>query len=251
MKTLALFISIIFSINTLILFFKKTFTIGSFIMLFLSVCFIILFTKWEFFVNISKNGIYFYLKVCIIVFMCLYSLITSYILLHANTTTNYNEDVLIVLGSGVNDDNTPTDTAILRLNEAIKYYQNNPDCYIILTGSTVRNSKLSEAEVMKEYLIDNNIPSRVILTDTLAQNTYQNFTNSKIILEDNNIDYDSVVIITQGYHLYRATHMAKLNGFNNVNTISAKTDLLIIIPSFIRETAAVIVQVFIGVGINI
>ncbi len=247
MKFLFLIFSILCSINTIVLVFRKSFHYGLIIMVILSIFSFILFSKWEFFVNISKNGIYLLAKMCIIVFVCLYTACAVFILLNANSNPSYNEDAIIVLGSGVNEDNTPTDTAKLRLNEAIAYYTKNPNCYIVVTGSYAQNSEITEAMAMKNYLIEHNIPSDVILTEDNAKSTYQNFTNSKIILEDNNIDSGNIVFVSQNFHLYRASYFAKEAGFSSINTIGVRTDIFVFIPAMLREITAVILQVFLKI----
>ncbi len=247
MKFIFLIFSILFFINGIVLLFRGSFHFGLFIMISLSLISYILFTKWEFFMNLSKNGIYFYLKMCIILFVCLYTASAVFILLSASSNPTYKEDAIIVLGSGVDYDNTPSATASLRLDEAIEYYKKNPDCYIIVTGSFSNNSKVTEALAMKNYLLENNIPENVILMEDKAKSTYQNFINTKIILDEYNIDSENTVFVSQNFHLYRASFFAKEAGFNNINTIGVKTDIFVFTPAMIREITAVILQVFLKI----
>ncbi len=216
-------------------------------MVILSVIFCILFVKWEFFVNISKNGLYLWLKMCIILFVCLYTACAVFILFNAKTNPSFDETAIIVLGSGVSEDNTPTQTAKLRLDMAIEYFNKNENAYIIVTGSFANNSSITEAEAMKNYLIENNIPSDMILTEENSKSTYQNFQNSKEILENNDISSENIVFVSQNFHLYRASYFAKKAGFNNINTIGVKTDIVVFIPAMIREITAVIMQVFLKI----
>ena len=96
-----------------------------------------------------------------------------------------------------------------RLDMAIYLYENNLVEYILISGD--HNEKYSEVEVMKKYLIENNIKEDSILTDYIGYSTHESLINYK-----NNYKDKSVLIITQKYHLYRALFISKNLDINGI-----------------------------------
>lgn len=62
----------------------------------------------------------------------------------------------------------------------------------------------TEAEKFREVLITNGVPKEVILLETQAKNTGENFLLSRKVLEDQGIDFHSVIAVTKPYMERRA-----------------------------------------------
>ena len=86
----------------------------------------------------------------ILLFILAYALL---ILIFGISLYNQKADYLILLGSGLYH-NKPTLTMIKRINRAVMYLLNNTECKVIVSGGYTDNNKVSEAQVMKQLLID-------------------------------------------------------------------------------------------------
>ena len=154
-----------------------------------------------------------------------------------NDTVTYDEDVLIVLGAGVNGE-TPTEPLAARLDAAVKYIEKNPNAAVIVTGGQGPQEDITEAEAMTRHLIANGIPEEKILREEKSTSTSENFKFSKEIL-DNDIGSYSATVITNEFHIYRAKRLAELAGLE-VTTLHAPTPWYSAPAMYIREWLAVI-----------
>ena len=83
--------------------------------------------------------------------------------------------------------------------------------YVILTTKknivnmdNIKEDDYDEVNVMKNYLIENGIPSEDIFMDHLGISTYDSILRTKLIYKANKI-----LVVTQEYHLYRALYISK------------------------------------------
>lgn len=83
--------------------------------------------------------------------------------------------IAIVLGNRINDDGTFTSIMVRRLELALELYENKMVDKIIVSGG-IANDKVnvSEAEKMKEYLINKNVSADLIIEENKSMSTYQN-----------------------------------------------------------------------------
>lgn len=120
-----------------------------------------------------------------------------------------------------------------RLNAAYEYLEANPDVKCVVTGGQGSGEVISEAEAMKVYLMDKGINENRILEENKSTNTYENLAFAKKILEENEISGD-IVIVTDGFHQYRASIIAKKQGLN-AYSISCPTRPELIPTYWVRE----------------
>jgi len=132
-------------------------------------------------------------------------------------------DAIIVLGAGIRGD-MPSVILASRLDATLEYHQTRGDIPIVVTGGIGRGVTLSEAEVMFRYLAARGIDERLILKESESTNTLENIANARVILEQQGfeIDYITVGIVSNEFHLYRAVLIAESAGFNAVG-IAAQT----------------------------
>lgn len=83
--------------------------------------------------------------------------------------------VAIVLGNRINDDGSFTDIMVKRLELAKELYDNKEIDKIIVSGG-IANEKVgfSEAERMKEYLVNRSVPDNLIILEDKSLSTRQN-----------------------------------------------------------------------------
>ena len=114
-------------------------------------------------------------------------------------------DCILILGAGIWGDK-PSPMLQDRLDEGVKLYKEGIASKIIMSGDHGRE-EYDEVNIMKEYAIEQGVPSEDIFMDHAGFSTYESIYRAKEIFDANNI-----VIVTQEYHLYRALYIAdKLN----------------------------------------
>ena len=126
---------------------------------------------------------------------------------------SHDDTYVIVLGTKLNKDGTPSTMLKNRLDAALSY--KDDDMKYIVSGA-------GEAEAMGNYLIQHGINENNILVEKQARNTYENILNSIELLPQH---ITSVTIISSDFHIYRAQAIASSLGYD-VNTIGAKTPLI-------------------------
>jgi len=151
---------------------------------------------------------------------------------------DHSEDVVIVLGAGVNGETVSRPLAH-RLDAAIDYWNQNPDTYIVTTGGLGNRATITEAEAMARYLIRRGIPQERVLLEDQSTSTYENLVFAKKILDEHFSGSYRAVLITNDFHIYRAVHTARSIGLD-VGHVGAYTDWYTWPVNYLREMLAVI-----------
>ena len=176
-------------------------------------------------------------------------LVTAYtvflIIYGASESTNYEEDVIIVLGCGIRGEQV-TESLKLRLDRAIEYYYENPDAVIVVSGGKGPQESITEALAMERYLISEGIPAHRIIKEELSTDTYENFMYSKEILDDYFEDAYSIVYVTNDYHTFRAGVIARSAGYEEITYCSAETTWYTKTSSCLRECVGILRFILLG-----
>ncbi|EMY70357.1 YdcF family protein [Leptospira vanthielii] len=141
----------------------------------------------------------------------------------------------LVLGNKVELNGLPSDRLKARLDRTVYLYQSNLIQKIIVSGGMGKEG-FDEAKVMKDYLINQGIDSNHIIEDNQGYTTEKSANNLKAIL-GSNFD-ESILIISQYYHLPGAKFLLKKAGFLNVKTSYARYVEIRDLYSIFRETIA-------------
>lgn len=164
----------------------------------------------------------------------------SFLLLYGSFDhVTYQEDAVIVLGSGIRDSQL-TESLKNRLDAAIAYYEKNPSAIIVVSGGQGAQEDITEASAMAQYLFENGIPQEKIIKEEQATSTYENFVYSKRLLDSYFDGEYSVAYITNNYHIYRAGAIAQAAGFAELSCCSSATPWYSIIPNCVRECIGVL-----------
>jgi len=123
--------------------------------------------------------------------------------LHAVILQPGKADALIVLGY-VSKDGQIHPLLKERLDEAYKLFRKYGHKYIIVSGGAV-GSRRSEAELMKEYLVEKGVPAKRVLEEDKSTNTVQNLIFSKLLMEQHQLK--SFMIITNLFHVRRTKYI--------------------------------------------
>ncbi|MBE6747143.1 MAG: YdcF family protein [Ruminococcaceae bacterium] len=129
-----------------------------------------------------------------------------------------NPDYLIILGYGLKDDKV-ADILQMRIDAAADFLKNNPDTVAIPTGGkTHPGQTLSEAQAIKNGLMDKGIPEERIILEDQAKTTVENFINCKSIIQKRctNINTERIAFMTSDFHVFRSSVICKQAGLDAV-----------------------------------
>jgi len=150
----------------------------------------------------------------------------------------YDEDAIIVLGASIRGDRV-TNVLARRLNVAIAYYGKNPDVLIVVSGGQGPQEDITEALAMKRYLVAHGISEEAIIEEGESTSTMENLMFSKEILDERFPEGFSSVIVTNSFHVYRATRMADTAGIPSAH-VGAPIEWYTVSMNYIREVLAVL-----------
>lgn len=119
-----------------------------------------------------------------------------------------NADCILVLGAGVWNGDTPSPMLADRLDCAIDLYFAGVSDKLLMSGDHGSDS-YDEVNVMKDYAISAGVPSEDIFMDHAGFSTYESLYRARDVFA-----VDSLVIVTQRYHMYRALYIAQELGID-------------------------------------
>lgn len=132
----------------------------------------------------------------------------------SQTDESIKYDAILVLGAGVNPDGKPSLMLRDRLDMAIKLYDTQSAPKLLMSGDH-GNVAYDEVNVMKSYARAANVPSSNVFMDHAGFSTYESLYRAKAVFEA-----ESLIIVTQRYHLPRAVFIAKSLGLDAVGIAS-------------------------------
>jgi len=153
-------------------------------------------------------------------------------------TATFREDAAIVLGMQIMGDQ-PSPGLQSRLQRAVYFHAQNPQAVIIVSGGVGPGHTYAEAQVMFNYLARAGVPEHLLVKEAASHSTFQNLVNSREILDAYFPHVNSVAIITNDFHLYRATSMAQQLGLPGITRLYAETPPLTLPGNLTREVAAI------------
>ena len=161
------------------------------------------------------------LKTAFIVFLCLAVVGTATLFIingHVKASTKdriltvqkaaelEDVDCIIILGCQVKDDGSLSHMLRDRLMRGLEAYEAGAAPKLLMSGDHGRE-EYDEVGAMKNYAIENGVPSENIFMDHAGFSTYETVYRAKEIFQA-----DKVIIVTQEYHLYRALYIAEQFG---------------------------------------
>ena len=140
-------------------------------------------------------------------------------------------DYIIVLGAQVKEEG-PSIVLRYRLDAAADYLRENPETQCIVTGGQGANEPFTEAEGMRDYLVNIGIDESRIILEPRALNTQQNIAYSKALMDSPEA---SVGIVTNNFHVFRGVGLAKKQGLTDTCGIAAPSNPLYLPNNVLRE----------------
>lgn len=151
-------------------------------------------------------------------------------------------DYLVVLGAQMKA-NGPSKALQYRLDEAVTYLEENKETKVIVSGGKGPDEHISEAQGMYDYLIQKGIAYDRIIMEDRSENTFQNLTYSAELL---NKEEDTVGVVTNNFHVFRAVKIAKKSGYENVCGIAARGEPFLQYNNMMREFFGVVKDFLVG-----
>ena len=209
----------------------------------------LLFAGTAFVITFSKRGVsrmpkpvLFLMELIILAGCLLFVVIEGMIIWKGNTVPENNADYLVVLGAQVRG-TKPSLILKYRIEKAAEYLEKHPDVKVVASGGKGDDEKISEAEAIKEGLMERGIdPSQIYMEDQ-STSTKENLEFSKQYL---NIEQQNIMIVTTDFHVLRAVGIAKKAGYRNVEGLAAKSVWYLIPNNYVREFLALIKDKLIG-----
>ncbi|RMC23428.1 MULTISPECIES: YdcF family protein [unclassified Lactobacillus] len=239
---------IFFLWNAYIVWHHESHTIGNLLTLFLGFAILISWIliigpfrqlpSWIKFLSLAPAGIIIYLV------LVAYNFLIN-LLLYQFVPRQYNQDYLIVLGSGLSNGKKVTPLLATRINCAIQYAdkqikKGNKAPKFIMSGGKGNDEDISEAQAMAEYAIDQGINPNLILCESRSKNTYQNMLfSSSLAFQDFGSSKYRAKFFSNNYHIFRASLIAKAAGLN-ANGIGCYTRFYFLPNAIMREFVGVL-----------
>lgn len=177
-------------------------------------------------------------------------------------------DYVIVLGAQVKG-KQPSLALRRRLEAARKYLEENPRTLAVLSGGQGDGEDITEARCMYEYLTENGIEEGRLLLEEASTTTEENLSFSAEIiaahaaeaeeksaapaLDEAENKWDPALgkaqrtgILSNNFHVYRASLLAKKMGYEHISTIAAPSDWRLQAHYLVREFFALIKEKITG-----
>lgn len=150
---------------------------------------------------------YFFLMIFIV-----YTIGYTFVFIRIYTSTSQENkiaaDAVLVLGTSSYKDGQINPCLVSRVEGGIQLYNEGLVDTLIFSGGTEKQPPFAnEAEIMEKIARDRFILPENIILETKATSTYENLLYSKSILKVR--DLDSVMIVTEGFHMPRAVATAE------------------------------------------
>lgn len=115
-------------------------------------------------------------------------------------------DCILVLGCKVHGDGEPSDMLEDRLLRGLELYEMGAAPKLLMSGDHGQTD-YDEVDSMKHFAVDRGVPSENVFMDHAGFSTYESMYRARDVFQAKKI-----IIVTQGYHLYRAVYIARALG---------------------------------------
>jgi len=166
-----------------------------------------------------RRGIIVFLRAAFLLCLVFFLTVECIIGFSGRTTAPANADYIVVLGAKVNG-TKPSGALYNRIASAAEYLEENPGTVAILSGGQGSDEGISEAECMRQGLVERGIDESRLILEEKSTDTSENLINSRAIIGD---DSASVALVTNDFHLFRALHLAQGLGWTGVTGVSVPT----------------------------
>ncbi len=146
-------------------------------------------------------------------------------------------DAIVVLGCGLRNGKEMSGTLQYRLDKAIELYELK-QVPIVVSGGQGFDELVTEASVMKAYLVENGVPESDVYEEDKSTSTEENFAFSKVILDELFTDDYSIVFTTNDFHVYRSSKYMEKSGLKGFG-VGTESIASLIPYNYLREYMAI------------
>ena len=146
---------------------------------------------------------------------------------------NLDKDCVLALGAQVLSDGTPCHQLYDRVELASQLLLDGAGKKLLLSGDSSKPEEYDEITAMTEVATEHNVTEDLILSDPAGLNTYTSMENMKNIF-----GFESAVIVTQEYHIYRSVYIARKMGIDAYGVSSDPRPYATIVYNEAREVLA-------------
>lgn len=133
---------------------------------------------------------------------------TEAFIISADSAAGMQADCILVLGCGLNDDGTPGWILSRRLETGLELYRRGAGKKLIMSGDHGR-TRYDEVNAMKAWAMARGVPSEDIFMDHAGFSTYESMYRARDVFA-----VESMIIVSQNYHLYRSLYDAHALGLD-------------------------------------
>lgn len=133
-------------------------------------------------------------------------------------TAELPADCAIVFGAAVYGQNLPGPAIKRRVEGAVNLYKKGDVKRLIMSGGKGSGVRTSEAEVMSTLAMDNGVRAGDITIEDQSHSTWENIAHTRNLTQD----CESVVAISDQYHLARIELLAWRQGWSELDTVPAE-----------------------------
>jgi uncharacterized SAM-binding protein YcdF (DUF218 family) len=119
------------------------------------------------------------------------------------------------------------------------YLNRNTNAVVVVSGGLGAGRNITEAEAMSRYLVAQGISSERILQEGASTSTYENLSFSNGILTEYFPLGFRAVVVTNDFHIFRATRQARSLDIDAVG-LGAPTPWHSFAANYLREMMAII-----------
>ena len=113
------------------------------------------------------------------------------------------ETVFVTLGAKVSADKTPGIVLRRRLTRTAELMTSCPDALCIVSGGQGSNEPISEAQCMRDFLLERGISADRIIMENKATDTIENLKYTSKIIEERGLEDYRVAFVTSKFHTPR------------------------------------------------
>ncbi|WP_419870547.1 YdcF family protein [Chryseobacterium sp. CT-SW4] len=186
------------------------------------------------------------LKIFLQIFKYTVFFITGWFLIHSLyiindglTDTLQKADIAVIPGNKVNEDGSLSKRLEARLNTAFELYKHQRVKKIIVSGGLGKEG-FYEGDIMKDYLLYKGVPDSLIIVDNYGNNTQATVDHTLAMRKD--LGFNSIIVVSQYFHVSRTKKLFKERGFSNVSSVSPHYFEIRDLYSIIREFPAYYIQ---------
>ena len=162
--------------------------------------------------------------VCYCLGLCWAGYLTA-LMLSATANTPPAGTPVVVLGARVYSAERMSVSLSNRVDKAYEYLAENPGALCIVTGGQGKDEPCPEAVTEKNALVGMGIQEERIFVEDQSHNTRENLQFAQEIAQEQGMG-EEIAVVTQGFHMYRATQLAKAAGFTPYSLVAETEPLL-------------------------